>query len=120
MPQLKVFVLELLSVNALTASSVTAGKVTALKHKLRNNAVERAAFEMKRLSAFSFTLLTSAQASKVLNGLGNIIAEKSHDNPTCVFAINGDVKKDSANPVDTIAKKQGRKNNRIIDTIPLG
>jgi hypothetical protein len=27
---------------------------------------------------------------------------------------------DSANPVDTIAKKQGRKNNRIIDTIPLG
>jgi hypothetical protein len=93
MPQLKVFVLELLSVNAFAASSVTTGKVTSLKHKLRNNAMERASFEMKRLSALSFTLLTSAQASKVLDGFGDIVAKKSHDNPACVFAINGDVKK---------------------------
>jgi hypothetical protein len=92
--QLKVFVLELLSVNTLTASSVTTGKVTALQHKPGNNAMKRASFEMKRLSALSFTLLTSAQASKVLNGLWDVIAKKPHDNPTCVFAVNGDVKKD--------------------------
>ena len=61
--QLEVFILKLFTVNALTARPIAASKVSSLQHKIRNNAMERAALEVKRFAGTALALLTCAQAS---------------------------------------------------------
>lgn len=57
--QREILILELVSVDALSASSVSAGEVSTLAHELWNDAVEFAVLEAK-------ALLTSAQGTEVL------------------------------------------------------
>jgi hypothetical protein len=46
------------------------GEVTTLAHEVGDNTVEGAALEVKRLSRSASSLLTSAEATEVLGGLG--------------------------------------------------
>lgn len=87
--QLEVLVLELYTIDGLTASPVTCGKdsggtgrwsenfqdagtltvgeVASLTHELRNDTMEAAAFEVKRLPGLADSLLASTEAAKVLS-----------------------------------------------------
>ena len=67
--ELKVLILELFSVDALTASTVASSEVTTLEHELEDDAVERSTLEVEGLAAFASDLLASAERAEVLGGL---------------------------------------------------
>jgi len=62
----EVLVGELLTVDGLATSAVATGEVTALKHELRDDAVESRA-------SVSEALLAGAKSTEVLSGLGDYI-----------------------------------------------
>jgi hypothetical protein len=69
--ELKVLVLELFSVDALTASTVASSEVTTLDHKRLDDTVETRALVVERLAILSLALLAGTQCAEVLCGLGN-------------------------------------------------
>ena len=71
--ELKVLVLELLSVNALTTGSVASSEVTTLDHERLDDTVETRALVVERLAILSLTLLACAQCAEVLGGPGDDI-----------------------------------------------
>jgi hypothetical protein len=70
---LEVLVGELLSVDGLATSSISLGEVTSLAHELGDDSVELAALEVEGLAGLAGSLLTSAESSEVLGGLGDYI-----------------------------------------------
>lgn len=73
MLSLEVLVGELLSVDGLATSSISLGEVTSLAHELGDDSVELAALEVEGLAGLAGSLLTSAESSEVLGGLGDYI-----------------------------------------------
>jgi hypothetical protein len=69
--ELKVLVLELYSVDALTTSSIASSEVTTLDHEGLDDTVETRALVVERLAILSLTLLASTQCAEVLCRLGN-------------------------------------------------
>ena len=67
--ELKVLVLELLSVDALTTGSIASSEVTTLDHERLDNTVETRALVVERHAILSFALLAGAQCAEVLGGL---------------------------------------------------
>lgn len=80
----KVLVLELLTVDGLTASTVTSGEVTTLQHELRDHSVESGVGVTK-------TLLAGGQRSEVLSGLRNNIVVQFEGNSAELVAVSGNV-----------------------------
>ena len=64
--ELKVFILKLVSINALSSSSIVVGEISSLTHELGNDAVEGRSSETE--ACFS-----SAKLTEVLSRLGNYI-----------------------------------------------
>jgi hypothetical protein len=68
---LEVLVLELLPVDALTASAIALCEVAALDHETFYDAVEGGAFVVEGLARCAVSLLAGAEGSEVLGSLGD-------------------------------------------------
>lgn len=77
MLELEVLIRELVAVDGLAARAVTAGEVTTLAHEAGDDAVEGRALVAE-------ALLSSAQSTEVLGGLGDDISAQLHQNHRCV------------------------------------
>ena len=51
-----------------------------MDHEVGNDAVEDATLVMERLARRADSLFASAKGSEVIDGLGNRVAKKTHDN----------------------------------------
>eukprot|EP00614_Pseudopedinella_elastica_P019793 CAMPEP_0172646482 /NCGR_PEP_ID=MMETSP1068-20121228/240263_1 /TAXON_ID=35684 /ORGANISM="Pseudopedinella elastica, Strain CCMP716" /LENGTH=259 /DNA_ID=CAMNT_0013460745 /DNA_START=72 /DNA_END=851 /DNA_ORIENTATION=- len=89
--ELEIFVLELVAVNGLATAAVAVGKIAALKHKLRNNAVECGALVGQSLAALAYALLPGAKSPEVFNGFGNHVAEKTHHDSARGLSTDGNI-----------------------------
>lgn len=87
MANLEVLIIESAAVDGLTTSAVAIGEVSTLRmketrdnpylaHELGNDSVHLAVLVAERLAALAISLLTSAEATEVLGGLGNDISEQ--------------------------------------------
>jgi len=63
-------VLELLTVDALSAHAVAMGEVAALNHEVGDDTVERSSFKVQGLSRGPFALLASAQSAAKVKPCG--------------------------------------------------
>lgn len=79
MLQLKVLVLELGSIDALTTCAITSREVAALNHELLDDAVELGALVVQGLASLSHALLTSAESAEVLCSAGHNVGVEFHD-----------------------------------------
>jgi len=66
MLELKVFVVKLLSVDALSAGTIASSEISALDHEALDDAVELGPLVVKWLSCFACALLSCTEGSKVL------------------------------------------------------
>jgi len=82
--ELEVLVLELVSVDRLSTGSVVVGEVTALAHEVRDHTMEGRSLE-------PVALLSGAQGTEVLRGLGHNVLTQLHDNSSHGGAISGDI-----------------------------
>jgi hypothetical protein len=89
--EVKVLVLELLAVDALTASAIASGEITTLDHEGLDDTVEGAALEVQRLAGLTDALLASAEGAEVVCGLGDDIVVELEDDA----ASRGDVEPDA-------------------------
>jgi hypothetical protein len=85
--QLKVLVLELVSIDALSSGSIPPGEITSLAHEVGDDPVEGGALEGK---AFCLPL-SSAQDTEVLCCFGDNIGTKLHDDSAEGAAISSHV-----------------------------
>lgn len=87
MTNLEVLIIESAAVDGLTTSAVAIGEVSTLRmketrdnpylaHELGNDSVHLAVLVAERLAALAISLLTSAEATEVLGGLGNDVSEQ--------------------------------------------
>ena len=87
MANLEVLIIESAAVDGLTTSAVAIGEVSTLRmketrdnpylaHELGNDSVHLGVLVAERLAALAISLLTSAEATEVLGGLGNDISEQ--------------------------------------------
>jgi len=83
--QLEILILELVAIDGLPSSPVASGEITTLAHKAGDDSVEGRTLVAK-------ALLSSAESTEVLNGLGNNISMERHDDAASWLAANGDVK----------------------------
>mmetsp|Transcript_73486 Transcript_73486/g.118586 ORF Transcript_73486/g.118586 Transcript_73486/m.118586 type:complete len:253 (-) Transcript_73486:21-779(-) len=72
--QVEVLIWELGSVDALATGAVPTGEVATLDHEVGNDAVERAALEVQRLSCGGLALVARAQMHEVRNCLRHVLA----------------------------------------------
>jgi hypothetical protein len=64
-----------------------------LNHKVGNDAVKDGSLVVKRLARRARSLFASAKGSKVLDGLGNRVAKKTHNHTASIFrAFDLDIK----------------------------
>ena len=75
MLKLEVFIIEAVSVNALTTSTITVGKVSSLDHEVRDNTMEDGSLITEARSA-------STELLKVVDRLGDSLSIKAHHNAT--------------------------------------
>jgi hypothetical protein len=68
----EVFIIELASINRLTACTIAQSEVTSLSHEIRDNSVELGAFKMKLYATFTGAFLASAQTSEVFSTFGSL------------------------------------------------
>lgn len=90
MAKLEVLIGKLGTVDGLATSAVVVGEVTALEHELGDDTVENAALVVQTV-----TLLTSAEGTEVLGGLGDNVGEQLKGNAAELGAISGDVEEDN-------------------------
>jgi hypothetical protein len=69
--ELEVLVVELATVNTLTARAIVAGEIAALEHELGDNAVEAGALVVQGYAGLADALLAGAQRAEVFDGLGD-------------------------------------------------
>jgi len=91
-PQLEVLILELLTVNALTAGAVMSGEITALTHEVFDDPVEGTAFVVKWLTRLCHSLVTSAKSAEVLGGSWHDVVEELKDDSASFIAADLNVK----------------------------
>lgn len=82
--QLEVLIREPVTVDGLATSAVALGEITTLQHELGDDAVEAGTLVTE-------SLLTSAESTEVLNGLGDDFVEQLEGDAASRLAINGDI-----------------------------
>lgn len=81
--ELEVLVGELLTIDGFSTSAITTGEVTTLEHEVGDDSVERRALVAE-------ALLTSAESTEVLSGLGDLlVVEGEVDATTLVLNVTG-------------------------------
>ena len=96
MLKLKVFVLELGTVDALAAGAIALGEVTTLDHELLDDTVKAAALVVEGFPALANALLAGAEGAEVLSRLGDDIIVELEGDAAGSFLADGDVEKDAA------------------------
>merc|ERR1712224_126710 len=86
--QAEVLVFKLLAVNGLATGSIVVGEIASLAHEVWDNTVKGAVLVAK-------ALLVCAQGSEVFSSLWHNITAQHHDDPSCLLAIQCNVKEDS-------------------------
>jgi hypothetical protein len=71
MLELKILILEFLTVDGLAACAIAGGKVATLYHKAFDNAVEGAAFIVEGFARLAHTFLARTEGAEVFGGFGN-------------------------------------------------
>lgn len=94
-PQLKVFVFKLLSVNTFPTRAIASDDVTSLAHEARDNAVKDGALKVLGLSRLALTFFARAQSSKVLCRFRDDIGKELYDNTSSFATADADVEEDS-------------------------
>ena len=89
----EVLIGDLSAVDGLTTGTVSNGEVTTLGHETGDNSVPDTSLEVEGLSGFAGSLLSGAESSEVLGGLGGVGSE-SHFNAASSLATNGDIEED--------------------------
>lgn len=84
----EVLIGEFLSVDGFSSSSVALGEITSLAHEVGDDTVKGGSLEAK-------ALLSSAQGTEVLSGLGNNIGSQFHDDAAGSGAADGHVEVNS-------------------------
>jgi len=82
--QFEILICELLAVDGLATSAISVGEISTLDHEVLDNTV-------KPGTLVAEALLSSGQSTKVLGGLGNILAEEADDDLTGRLATHLDV-----------------------------
>jgi hypothetical protein len=83
MLQHKVLISKGPAIDGLAPSPVAPGEVATLTHELRDDPMERGAFEVQRLAGTACSTFPSAQASKVFYCLGCHICPQLDDYASC-------------------------------------
>jgi len=96
MLQLEVLVLELVSIDRLSSGSVVVGEVTALAHEVGDDTVEGRSLE-------PVPLLSGAQGTEVLGGLGDNVLTQLHDNTSNGSTIGGNIEEGTDTHVGEIS-----------------
>ena len=86
----EVLIGELSSVDGFTSGTVSNSEISTLCHEARDDSVPDAALEVEGLSRFTDSLLSSAESSEVIGGLGGV-SGKFHNDTASGLSSNGDV-----------------------------
>ena len=86
----EVLICEIWSVDGLATSAVSSSEISTLSHEIRNDSVERAALEMKWLTASAITLLSGAKLTEVFRSYGCVFHKVDRDS-TCCLTTDSDV-----------------------------
>ena len=86
----EVLIVELSSVDRFTSGTVSNSEISTLCHEAGDDSVPDAALVVEGLSRFTDSLLSSAESSEVLSGLGGV-GSKSHSDASSSLSTNGDV-----------------------------
>jgi len=89
--ELEVLISELVSVDGLATGSVSDGEITTLAHELRDDTMEDGTLKVEGLAGLAHTLLTGAEASEVLNGLGDHIGAELHNDASGGLTTDGHI-----------------------------
>ena len=87
----EVLVIESAAIDGLATSSVTSCEVAALGHEVGDDAMELASLEVELLSRLADSLLSSAEGSEVLSGLGGVFGVEVDDKSADGLATDGHV-----------------------------
>jgi len=91
-PQLEVFILELLAIDALTAGAVMPGEVAALTHEVFDDPVEGAAFVVQRLTRLCNSFVAGAESAEVFGSSRHDVVEELKDDSAGSVAPDLNVK----------------------------
>jgi hypothetical protein len=91
---------EAFTVDALAASAVVPGEVTALKHELRDDAMEAR-------SSVAVTVLASGELTEVASGFGHNIVVKLEDDAAKGLTVDGDVELEKKGVIYYAASRLG-------------
>jgi len=94
-PKLEVLIGELGTVDGLATTAITAGEVATLAHEAGDDPVEGAALVVEGLARATHTLLTSAESTEVLAGLGGNVRVELEDDAASSVTADGDVEEDA-------------------------
>lgn len=103
--QSEVFILKFVAVDGLSSSTITPGEITSLAHEVRDNTVESTSLEVEGLARAARALLTGAESTEVLSGLGDNVSTKLHDDASSGGTANGHIKENAR--IAHVWKKRG-------------
>jgi len=89
----EVLVLELVAIDGLATSTVSGSEVTTLAHEVGDDTVECGSLEAE-------SLLSCAQSTEVLRGLGDHIRPQLHDNLANGCTISSDIEENTGGHVE--------------------
>lgn len=91
----EVLIVEFSTVDTLSTGSIASCEITTLYHELLYHAMEAGALVGERLASFTNTLLTSAERSEVICGLGSDIIIQFENNSSLGIFPDGNVEENS-------------------------
>ena len=95
MPNLEVFICELLSIDAFAARPVELSEVAALRHEARDDSMEHTVLEVQHLSRVAAASLSCAKLAEVLSGARHHVLKELEDDRALGLIANADVEVDT-------------------------
>ena len=94
-PDLKILILELRSIDAFSPSAIEVSKIASLHHETIDHSVKDASFEGERFPThFASSCFSCTQLSEILSCPGYNIFEQLHYHPTLRLSLNFNVEVD--------------------------
>lgn len=108
---LEVLVVELATINGLTAHTIAVSEITTLKHEIRNDSVETRTLIVEGLAGGSNTLLTSTKSAEVLGSLGDSLAEETEQDASHRLVVDLNIEEDCVGHLLKVGAEGGGKNH---------